>query len=292
MIQSMTGFGRAEVEEEGLSLRVELRTVNHRFLQVRHRLPPDLGELEPKLDALVKQRISRGSLSTNVSIVRSAAPGSIALDVQVARRYRQLLSRAARELDIRDELSLATLVGLPGVVGMRPDERRHRRELALVQRATESALDELVASRAAEGKSLERDLRRNAAAIRRLVARIGKRMPGVVRAHMQNLERRVRELAQEATGVQPSDLARELALIADRVDVSEELARLASHMGQLEAVLDKGGAVGRQLDFLVQELHREANTIGSKCNDAEVAHLVVELKTHIERVREQVQNVE
>lgn len=288
----MTGFGRAEIEEEGLSLCVELRSVNHRFLQLRHRLPSDFGELEPKLEALVKKRVVRGSVSTSVNLARAGAPGAITVDMEVARRYRQLLASTARELSLADDLSIASLVGLPGVVVTRPDERRHRRELAAIAKACESALEQLVATRAAEGKSLERDLRRNATAIRRLVARIEKRMPGVVRAHMQSLEKRVRELTGDASSVQPADLTRELALIADRTDVGEELARLASHLGQLEGVLDKGGAVGRQLDFLVQELHREANTIGSKCNDAEVAHLVVELKTHIERVREQVQNVE
>jgi uncharacterized protein (TIGR00255 family) len=147
-------------------------------------------------------------------------------------------------------------------------ERRHKREAGVILRVAGEALDALLAMRAAEGKSLEADLRRNAKAIVRIAARIEKRMPGVVRAHMENLERRIAELLRDTGSVQAADLSRELAVIADRIDVSEELARLESHIAQLEKLLTGAGAVGRKLDFLSQELFREANTIGAKCKDA------------------------
>jgi uncharacterized protein (TIGR00255 family) len=146
--------------------------------------------------------------------------------------------------------------------------------------------------REVEGKSLLADLRKNAKKVASLVATIEKRMPVVVREHHESLRKRVEELLDGRVSVRSEDLARELALIADRMDVGEEITRIKSHVDQWESLLAKGGAVGRQLDFLVQELLREANTIGSKCNDAPVAHAVVELKTLIERLREQVQNVE
>jgi uncharacterized protein (TIGR00255 family) len=146
--------------------------------------------------------------------------------------------------------------------------------------------------REAEGRHLRSDLERNASAIEKVVARIAKRMPQAVLAHQKKLHERVEELIAGRGAVQAEDLAREIALIADRMDVSEELSRLDSHIAQLRALLERSGPVGRQLDFLVQEMLREANTIGSKCNDAQVAHGVIEVKTSIERLREQVQNVE
>jgi uncharacterized protein (TIGR00255 family) len=146
--------------------------------------------------------------------------------------------------------------------------------------------------REAEGRSLEEDLRKNGTAIERIVARIERRMPQVVREHQRTLRRRVTDLLENRQGLSQTDLAREIALLADRLDVSEEIARLKSHLTQLVEFLDRGGAIGRKLDFLVQEIFREVNTIGSKCSDAKVAHWVVDAKTHAERLREQAQNVE
>ena len=298
MILSMTGFGQAEAEAGNLAVRVEIRSVNHRFLHVRHRFPPELGALEPQVEALLRKKVARGAISISVNLERAATPGEVFLNVDVARRYKSLLVRAASDLGVANDLALSSLVQLPGVLGTQSDEERHRREARAVLRACEDAIAALIESRAVEGRSLQADLAKHAAAVARLVARIEKRIPRVVRGHMQALLRRIEELLGAAGSlangdkVARNDLARELALIADRNDVSEEVARLKSHLDQLRGTLAVGGAVGRRLDFLVQELNREANTIGSKCNDSAVAHSVVELKTHIERVREQVQNVE
>lgn len=288
----MTGFGAAEVLEDGLSVRVEIRSVNHRFLQLRHRIPPELGELEPQLETLLKKRLARGAVTTSLNVTRATTSQNVAFDAELAKRYRTLLGKAAKGLEIEDDLSLSRLVLLPGVIGTKADEKGREREQRASMRASEAAIAHLLETRAIEGKTLERDLRKNAAAIAKLVARIEKRMPQLVKAHQEALARRVSDLLGDPGKLAPADLAREIALIADRHDVSEEITRLKSHLEQLDALLEKGGACGRQLDFLVQELLREANTIGSKCNDAPVAHAVVELKTHIERVREQVQNVE
>jgi uncharacterized protein (TIGR00255 family) len=292
VIRSMTGFGAASARKGGISARVEVRSVNHRYLQVKARLPSDIAHLEPSLESAVRESLDRGSVSVSASVQRDASARTARVDADVARKYKRSLAALAKELGLRDGISLEALISLPGVLGSGEDDRERRIEDELVLACARKALDALVKMRGAEGKSLLADLRRNAHGIEKLVASIGGRMPAVVREHHESLRARVEELLDGRQAVRPEDLSRELALLADRMDVGEELARLSSHVAQWESLISKGGAVGRQLDFLVQELLREANTIGAKCNDAQVAHAVVELKTLIERLREQVQNVE
>lgn len=287
----MTGFGFAEVEAEGVSIRVEIRAVNHRFLQVRQRVPVELGELEPKLETMLRKKLSRGALNLNVNLTRTASPTAVDLDLSVAKRYRELLDRASKEMSLPNDVSLAKLIELPGVISQRADSGSREREMKLIMQATEDALAGLIEMREAEGTRLEKDLKKHTKVIARLRKQIRTRMPKLVNAHQDALRSRVAELAG-GLELAETDLAREMALIADKTDVSEELSRLEAHLEALDDALAKGGSIGRQLDFLVQELYREANTIGSKAGDVEVAHAVVELKTNIERVREQVQNVE
>jgi len=288
----MTGFGAAVAEKGGLSLRAEVRAVNHRYLQLKLRLPGELANLEPEVERRVRKRVERGALTLSVSASGTATLRAPQVDAAAARAYKLKLERLARELGLEADVDLGLLAGLPGVIAAEVDERGLEREARLLTKAVDGALDALDEMREREGAAMARDLERSAKAIARLVGRIGKRMPLVVRGHHEQLKRRVTELLEGRAGPSDADLARELALIADRMDVSEELTRLASHLDQLEVLRQRPGAVGRQLDFLVQEFLREANTIGSKCNDAQAAHLVVELKTWIERLREQVQNVE
>jgi uncharacterized protein (TIGR00255 family) len=291
-MRSMTGFGAATSEERSLALRAEARSVNHRFLQIKVRLPGELAHLEPEIDELVRKRLERGSVSITVALSGAGTLGEVTVNTESARRYKRLLTRLARELEIPPEISLDALVALPGVVGAGADGRSLQRGRRATLSAVAGALEALERMREAEGRHLRSDLERNASAIEKVVARIAKRMPQAVLAHQKKLHERVEELIAGHGAVQPEDLAREVALIADRMDVSEELSRLDSHIAQLRALLERSGPVGRQLDFLVQEMLREANTIGSKCNDAQVAHGVIEVKTSIERLREQVQNVE
>lgn len=291
-VRSMTGFGRAVIDEAGTAVRAEVRSVNHRHLQVKSRLPGELGHLEAPVEGLVRKALERGAVTLTVVLQRAPSAGEAAVNLDVAKSYHKALTRLGKTLDV-GPVDLATLVGLPGVLGAGDEDTSGGREEKLVLRAVKEALAALVAMRASEGLSLQRDLQKNAKAVARLVAKIDKRMPTVVREHHRSLVRRANELLSGAGAkgaVHESDLARELALLADRMDVSEEVARIGSHLEQLDAMLQGGG--GRRLEFLVQELFREANTIGAKCNDATVAHAVVDLKTHIERLREQVQNVE
>ena len=288
----MTGFGAAEAEAKGVSVRAEIRSVNHRHLQAKLRLPPEAGHLEPEVEGLIRKKLSRGALTVNVHVARHGPAAAARLDEDLARAYCEQLTAMGRRLGIEAEVELEDLLGLPGVVAGGDDDLRDSHVGRLVLRAVSAAARELLEMRAQEGEALERDLQKHAQAIGRAVAKIGRRMPKVVRVHQANLKLRVQELIGDSTALDAADLAREVALLADRLDVSEELTRLEAHLEQLVALLAKGGSVGRKLDFLAQEFLREANTIGSKCNDAQVAHDVVDLKTHIERLREQVQNVE
>ncbi len=288
----MTGFGAATLEAEGWAFQVEVRSVNHRHLLVKIRLAPEFSAAEGDVEACVRERIERGAIHVHVD-AQSPAPGEAEIDAALAKRYRARIARLASELDLEDSLSLSTLLSLPGVIGAqsrRPAENERLRR-ALV-RATEKALDAMIHMREVEGAALGKDLLRNARGMRKLAQRIAKQMPNVVRSHQRNLRERVEELLDGQDVLAPTDLAREIAVLADRLDVSEELARLGSHLDQLDGLLARGGRVGRELDFLVQEIFREVNTLGAKCSDARVAHWVIEAKTLAERLREQVQNLE
>ncbi|MEM9379733.1 MAG: YicC/YloC family endoribonuclease [Planctomycetota bacterium] len=301
-LHSMTGFGAARSEatlEDGAQLTVgaEIRSVNHRHLQTKIRLPSELGALEAPLDKRVRARLGRGAVQLTIDVSRTGGDATFDVDEAAVERYLRLQRGVARrfsEFDLDEVDSVVELFGLPGViVSARPDAELAAEgpEADLVHAVVEEALDALLGMRGREGEAMEADLRRSGEEIASLVERIAARIPDVAREHRTKLVDRVRELAGDAQ-LSESDLAREVAVLADRLDVSEELTRLGSHLEQLHEVLGRGGAVGRQLDFLAQEFFREANTIGSKCADAEVAHMVVDLKTHVERLREQVQNVE
>ena len=293
MLRSMTGFGAASSEADDYAFRIEMRSVNHRHLLVKTRASFEFGGIEGDLERLVKKRLSRGSVTVFLNASRAAEGAAPALDVELARRYRDQLVGLGEELGLSGDVSLESLVSMPGVIaangdGVTQSELYTKRILAL---ATE-ALDGLLEMRTIEGEALAKDVRKHADALSKIVVRIAKRMPVVVRTHQRQLEHRVGELLGGHDAVESKDIAREVAMLADRLDVSEELARLESHLEQLGLLLDKGGAIGRKLDFLVQEIFREINTIGSKCSDSKVAHWIVDAKTSAERMREQLQNVE
>ena len=292
-MRSMTGFGAASLEQGGVSLRAEVRAVNHKHLQVKLRLPAEFLELEPEVEALVKARLDRGSVNLNVSLASAGGSGGPQVNPEVAMRLQKDLLKLAKQLKLEPKISLDTLAQLPGVVTNSGTELRTlEREKKLLFKVVQAALEAMESMREAEGKALARDLKHNRKILEQLAKQIEKRMPLVVQGQHTALTRRVEELLAGRATLQPNDLAREVALIADKLDVAEELTRLRSHFAQFDSILARSGPVGRQLDFLVQELLRESNTIGSKCTDAEVAHAVVEMKTAIERLREQVHNVE
>jgi uncharacterized protein (TIGR00255 family) len=290
-LSSMTGFGRAVARDGAEELTVEVRSVNGKFCEVKARLPRELASLEADVVRLVKERIARGNVDVSV---RRTSPGAAAaprVDAQALLALTQSLAAAAREAGLPEEIRLADLLAVPGVVAV--EERPP--DLASAQRALSNALSAALAQqlevRAREGAALERDLSQRLAAMRLQAAEIARLVPISVAGYRERLTARLRELAGDVE-VDPARLAQEVVLFADRCDVAEEQVRLAAHFEEFERLLTRSGPVGRQLEFLLQEMNREVNTTGSKSASAEIARCIVELKTELERLREQVQNVE
>jgi len=292
----MTGYGSVcfQVDESGFE--VEIRSVNHRHLDVRVRLPRNLQALEPELRARVQARFARGKLDCGVTAQEGATPAPrLTVDLEAAREY----VRAARELAAREQidgsLSAAELLALPGVTRVSEVQPSLDTLRSAVLAALDQALDALAAMRSAEGAALERDLTGRLQRVCELADALEQRADLVQQAVRERLRRRARQLETETGLLDEARLHQEVALFADRLDVTEEIVRLRSHVDQFRKALGSAGPgapVGRRLEFLLQELSRETNTIGSKGADAPVAHLIVDLKTELERMREQVQNVE
>jgi len=295
-MRSMTGFGAATCADASVSVTVEVRSVNHRFLQVKSRVPAELADLESEVDAAVKKRLVRGSVNATVRVEPVGTAAEVRVDTALVARYRTRLAELAQAAGAPDDqLALVDWTRLPGVLETRTATYDPKKVARVVAKATNAALDQLVAMRESEGVAMAKDLAKHAAALAKLVERIAARAPKAVRHLQTELRARVAQLLDRAA-LDPDDLAREVAALADRADVAEELARLDAHLEAFSAVVanekqPKDG-VGRRLDFLVQEIFREINTIGSKASDAKIAHLVVDAKTTSERLREQVQNVE
>ena len=296
MIQSMTGFGRALFRMGDTPFEIEVRSVNQRHFDARVRVPRALAGLEPELRARIQERFQRGKLDCSIS-----APGgeSLAPRVEVDREAARAYLRVARALEAEEGVSAtlgsAELLSLPGVARLLEPEWQGEELRLAVLPALDAALDGLAAMRAAEGEALARELESRLARIGELADALAARADEVAQAVRERLRRRARQLQAEIGVQDEARLFQEIALAADRLDVTEEIVRLRSHAEQFRKTLAAAGPgqpAGRRLDFLLQEMAREANTLGAKGADADTAHLVVELKTELERMREQVQNIE
>jgi len=287
----MTGFGRAAFEAEGTSFAVELRSVNQRNLDVSVRLPRSFGGLEPELRKLVAQRFARGKVDVGVAGGGAPRP-ELEVDRVLVQRYLALARELSREPGVVDRVSVSELLAMPGVLRTVEAPAREEAAAAPLLAAVAAAADAALAMRAAEGAALERELRARLANVLALVAEIGGRAGEVQRAVRERMRLRAEQLRAETGLLDEARLYHEVALAAEKLDVSEELARLASHAEQFSAAFASAEPVGRRLDFLTQELAREANTLGAKAGDAPLAQRVVDLKGEIDRIREQVQNVE
>jgi uncharacterized protein (TIGR00255 family) len=289
---SMTGYGRGEAAGNGIVVEVELSSVNRKQFDLRLNLPRALVASEPQVSKLVRARVSRGAVNGIVRVERDAgASGGVRVDMDRAEAYVKSLRNAGITLELDDDLSLSQLLRLPDVVVY--DDALHSSEglLPLLKKAVKQALGELVAMRSEEGKALDADIRRRLAKLEKVVGQIEKLAPSVPRRHRKALLGRL-ESAGLPVDLSDERIAKEIALFADRSDITEEITRLRSHFGQAEKLLGSREPTGRALDFLCQEFLREINTIGSKANDARLAKHVINFKSELERVREQVQNVE
>jgi len=288
----MTGFGRGWASDEVGRALVEIRSYNHRFLDISVRMPAELGPLEDRIRKELAGLFNRGRLDVFVSLEEPAGRDRIVeVDGELAKRYHDVLEDLARRLGLATEGMLGLLVGLPGVLRTREAPLDAERAWSCLGAALHQAAREVAAMREAEGKVITRDLIHRMARVRYLTGEIGSRAPLLTEEYRRRLTRRVEELLRDPV-VGEDRLTTEIVLYAERSSIAEELIRLESHIAQFDALADADGPVGRKAEFILQEMAREINTIGSKSPDPEIGRLVVEAKTELENIREQLQNVE
>jgi len=294
MIRSMTGYGRAEVSGPRISAAVECRSVNHRHLDISLKLPRALAVYEPDARRLIQAAVQRGRVDVSATLTPAGGGSGTTLSVNAAqaREYATAARAVADELRLTATLRVEWLLAQPGVLtrdtepAVAPEEG-----WALVAQALEAALADLVARREAEGKALAQELGALHETLEAEMALVAARVPVAQTRRMTRLRERIQALLGEIP-VDEGRLATEVAALAERADITEEMARLRVHLGDLRARIDEGGQVGRPLDFLIQEINREVNTVGSKADDLEISQAVIAAKATLEKIREQVQNIE
>lgn len=292
VIASMTGYGRAEVRGERSAVTVEARSLNHRYLEVSLRLPRTLAAREPDVRRLVQGRFARGRFDLTVALRRlTGGSGSVRVDLALAREYLARARELARACQLDGELPLAHLLQCPGVLVVEEPEGEEGEGGPLLKEAVDQALTELGRMREAEGAALAADLETRLGALETWIAEAAALAPLVAAHQRERLLARVRDLLG-AVLVDETRVAQEAALWAAKADVAEELARLGSHLAQARGLVARGGPVGRALDFLVQEMQREVNTIAAKADDGEITRRCLSARAELERLREQIQNVE
>ena len=292
MVLSMTGYGRAGALLHGRDIKVELRSVNARFLEYSDRLPRSCAFLQDKLKKLVAARVSRGKVELNLSIQAvTAADTVVTVNWPLAQGYRDALRDLAQRMELPDDLTAGMVARFPDVLAQTAAPANEDELWQDVQTVAQQALDAFVAMRAAEGEKLRADVENRLAAVETLVGQIEQQSAGRVQAYSEKLYARLQELLGDRS-IDEGRLVTEAAIFADKTAIDEETVRLHSHVAQYREILALDEPIGRKLDFLTQELNREANTIGSKCQDVAVTRLVVELKFEIEKIREQIQNIE
>ena len=292
MIKSMTGYGRAVETLNGREFTVELRSVNNRYLDCTVKMPRSVSFAEDAVKQAVKQAVSRGKVDVFVTIKsESAADTTVTLNKPVLEGYLAAMRQMVAEYGVADDISVSTLSRLPEVYTVEKPEVDEDALKADLMRVVAKALESYNTMRALEGQALNADLRSRGNTIRDLVSQVEQGNAQTVVDYRARLEAKLREVL-ENTSIDENRILTEAAIFADKVAVDEETVRLRSHLQQMNTMLTGGGAVGRKLDFLLQEMNREANTIGSKCTDVRLARIVVDIKAELEKIREQTQNIE
>ena len=292
MIKSMTGYGRAVAAVNGREFTVELRSVNNRYLDCTVKLPRSLSFAEDAVKQAVKASVSRGKVDVFISLKsESADDTTITLNKSVLEGYLAAMRQMVTEFEVRDDISVSTVSRLPEVFSVEKPQVDEEQLLKDLLSVVEQALAGYDAMRCTEGQALDADLRSRGNTILELVSQVEQGNAQTVIDYRTRLENKLREVL-ESTNIDESRILTEAAIFADKVAVDEETVRLRSHLAQMNEMLTTGGAVGRKLDFLLQEMNREANTIGSKCTDVRLARIVVDIKAELEKIREQTQNIE
>lgn len=293
MIVSMTGFGDASAQRNGTHYAVEIRSLNNRFFKSVIKLPDPLEGLEPELESLLREKLGRGSITYILKIRQESAAAAYRINTDALRSYLEQL-QAIKGIEQLVRIDLAGMLQLPGVTQEPTEESNEiERHGDVIRSLTQKAIEKLHAMRTREGTALMTELMRHVSVIRQNLELIKSRAPFVIEDYHKRLTQRVNQLLQKAElQVNQADLLKEVAVFAERADIAEETQRLGTHLDAFEQACAEGQHAGRKLDFITQEMLREANTIGSKANDATIAKSIVEIKGAIDRLKEQVQNVE
>ncbi len=292
MIKSMTGYGRAQHTTNGMDITIEIRSVNHRYYEFSSRITRGYGFLEEKIKGYLQSRICRGKVDVTVEIQQvDDVCAEVLVNHSLAQGYVNALHELAERYGIRDDLTASALARYPDILTVRKAEESEDKIWASVRPVLREAADRFVAMREAEGARLTADVQSRMRAILTNVGNVEKRSPQTVEAYKERLLQRINELVGDVQ-IDPQRILTEAAIFADRIAVAEETVRIRSHIAEMTEMLESDGGIGRKLDFIVQELNREANTIGSKAQDAQIAHIVIDMKAEIEKIREQVQNIE
>lgn len=292
MIKSMTGYGRGECEENNRRFVIEIKSVNNRYLDINIRLPKHLIALEDNIRKYISARVSRGKIDVFVNQDKFSDDDiKVVLDEQIASYYYNVYSELKKKFNLQEEITLSLLAKAPDVIIIEKNEEDIETVWETMKKALDEALSVFIDMRTKEGLKLKQDILERCAIINRKVDLIEKRSPGIIEEYREKIKLRVSEFLKDVE-IDEAKLLNEVAFFADKVNIDEEITRLKSHIEQIRATLESDEAVGRKLDFLIQEMNRETNTIGSKANDLYIANLVIDIKSELEKIREQVQNIE
>ncbi|NLX70405.1 MAG: YicC family protein [Clostridiales bacterium] len=292
MIYSMTGFGRGKIEEEGREITVEVKTLNHRFLDVYVRLPRNLSFLEEHIRSTVRKHLTRGRVEVNLSCSNHIdAAVDVNINKPLLNAYLSCFDKLEQEHNIMNDIALSSLVNIPDIFIINEKDEDQENLKNMVINLVEEVLADVKDMRRIEGGRLKEDLLQRIELIKSMLSSIEKRAPYVVDEYREKLKNRLNEILH-GTDLDENRFNMEVAFFAERCNITEEIVRFHSHIGQFINILDASEPAGRKLDFLVQEMNREINTIGSKANDLTISGLVVEIKSELEKIREQVQNIE
>ena len=292
MVRSMTGFGRAKKEIDSLDITVEIKSVNHRYFEFSARLPRSYNFLEEKLKSFLSEYISRGKVEISVMIEDNSQNATmVEIDRDYANAYITALKQLSKEFKIKNDIGASSFVGNNDLFKIRRKAADDQTVQNAVLTVAKEALDNFIEMRSIEGERLLNDVKSRTAYILKKVEFIEERSPETVKLYKERIEQKIKELLND-TAPDEQRILTEVAIFADKVAVAEETVRLRSHIKQFEDLLSDTNPVGRKLDFIVQEMNRETNTIGSKAQDIEIAHTVVDIKSEIEKIREQIQNME
>lgn len=295
MLRSMTGFGLGELNTENGRFTVEIKSVNNRTCNVIVKLPETLLSLESQISSYIRSRLSRGQVNVSVALSKNGtvARKRVTLDRELAREYCEQLEEVSKYLSLTDSIDLSTIANLPGVINVEEPEESIGEIWPVVRRVLVMAVDQLIGMRETEGAAILEDISCRLETMSELTERISVRAPEIVEEYRQRLHRKMEGLLREQITIDESRIVMEVAIMAERCDITEEIVRLRSHIRQIkDSLKDSEGPVGRHLDFILQEVNREVNTIASKASDAQISADCIHFKDETEKIREQAQNIE